>query len=938
MSIKTKVSLIFGLLLGVITLVVVLNQRIAREARIDLELYVEEVGPAIQLVRSLNNNFEELHLLMTDKLDDHEVLQLDERSRLKGLFEVELPHQKTVLANLGKFGSLSDRERVLQGRLAEKAKVLMDLSIEAFAFIDDPLIARPINSEDLESIEKLNTEIEEKYEELSIVASELQMLFEARGVRARRELSDSLDRISELVLYSGILGGGISILLISQFIWGFSKQIRSLAKGTEQVNAGDLSTRVSICGSNELSELAEFFNKMTESLGITQERLKDAKEKAEKANRAKSDFLANMSHEIRTPMNGVIGLTNLLLDTELDKDQFLKVQSIQRSGESLLVILNDILDFSKIEAGKLALDSYEFDVRELLDDLVELMGVGASERGLELVSRCDSNVPLTLRGDGGRVRQILMNFAGNAIKFTESGEVEIKVSLVEQSETEALLRFAVRDTGIGIPEERQKALFSKFTQVDASHSRKFGGTGLGLAISRQLAQMMGGETGLVSPVDPSWEASQGGTPGAEFWFTIRAELAEPTVDDQAATFDRLAALVVDDNATSREALSEQLGVWGMSVKTVSQGAAALELLTEYDFDVVLLDMNMPEMTGIEVAKRIQQAKLKRPEMSILLMSALKELTVEDEENYEGITTVVTKPIRYGILRRKIDMAVKGEEESSTLIRSRINGDSSRMLAGKRVLVAEDNLTNQLVVVGILEKWGVSADRVVNGREAIVAMETSDYDLILMDMQMPEMDGIEATRLVKSGKTRARNIDVPIVALTANVMPDDRLRCEAAGMVDFITKPISGDQLRDTLITHMALGERGEFDGKKTGNSESEEVEDEEDLDTVLLVDRMMGDRELAKTILEAFREEAWLYAREIETSIEACDCKALAAGLHKLKGASSNIGGIRVAKFAESLEDGISSDRCIVDESDIRELKGRLDILVQRIEEFRDNN
>src|SRR6202521_440051 len=620
-------------------------------------------------------------------------------------------------------------------------------------------------------------------------------------------------RISALVLLVAIF---LAYVVSSQLLRVITAPILELARIAGGVSTQkDYSLRAVHQGNDEVGTLVSSFNQMLE--GIQQrdaalqnandeletrvlkrtEEMRKAKDAAEEASRVKSEFLANRSHEIRTPVNGIMGMTDLTLGTEITTEQREYLDTVKESADSLLVVINDILDFSKIEAGKVDLELADFNLRDCLESTLKILAFRADEKGLELLCEIAPEVPEVVRGDSSRLRQIVTNLVGNAIKFTNEGEVAMKVEAKSQGDDNRTLQFTVSDTGIGIPMEKQALIFDPFSQADTSTTRKYGGTGVRLTISARLVELMGGKIRLESELGR----------GTHFFFTVQMKTSEMPIEVGSIAPPEILrdvkVLVVDDNRTNRRILDGMLRRWEMKPTLVEEGEEALaELCSAREagepYGLVLTDQHMPKMDGFSLIERIRQ----RPELStatIMMLTSAGHRGDADRCRELGVAAYLLKPIRQSELRESIARVLGAREHSGAipLVTRYSLQDARDPLTVLRILVAEDNAVNQRLVIRLLEKRGHRAVLAVDGRQAIEALNQGSFDLVLMDVQMPEMDGLEATAIIREKEIKTGKHQ-PIIALTAHAMTGDRARCLAVGMDGYLTKPIRPQELDQIL--------------------------------------------------------------------------------------------------------------------------------------------
>ena len=719
-----------------------------------------------------------------------------------------------------------------------------------------------------------------------------------------------------------MLAAGLVAFVLSSWLQRvIARPVLELVETARHVSSTrDFTVRALQTTEDEVGLLASEFNQMLDQIQQQDTELRDSKSKAEQATKAKSEFLANMSHEIRTPMNGIIGMTELALDTQLTDEQREYLQTVKDSADTLLALLNDILDFSKIEAGKLELDPVEFELRDDLERCLHTLAFRAHQKGLELAGHVLPDVPDRLIGDPVRLRQVIVNLVGNAIKFTHKGEIVVTVKVESRTPNQAVLHCAVSDTGIGIPAEKQQMIFEAFTQADGSTTRKFGGTGLGLSISLQLVQMMGGRL---------WVESEPGK-GSTFHFTVAlgvtVETAPVEVAHETVDVRDLPVLVVDDNATNRRILAEILTSWRMKPTVVGSGLEALTQLRQAASDgqpypVVLLDYMMPDMDGFTVAAEIQGDPQLNAAALIMLSSACGT-GVATHARKMGMAGYLSKPVRRSELLGLIVAAVGARREFRPVADETEPGMAAPTRRLK-LLLAEDNAVNQRLAVRILEKRGHGLTVVGTGKDALCALERESFDVVLMDVQMPRVDGFEATGIIREWEKKTGKHQY-IIAMTAHAMTGDRERCLAAGMDAYISKPLDAKRLIELIEAAPVISE--------DINGSTPTVDDGFDFTDAL--EQMDGDRGLFREVAELFCREVPDMLARLRSAIDQADAGEIQQVAHKMKSSVGIFGKSRALTLLKELEGMGESNQLTGAAERLTELEGCLGRLKAKLDEM----
>ena len=727
----------------------------------------------------------------------------------------------------------------------------------------------------------------------------------------RSDLKQIYEELFQDVL---VVGAVFLVSIVIAFLLGamlqkvISEPILRLAKTMSKVKSTqDYSIRADWVSYDELGMLTDGFNDMLNQVRLRDRELNAARESAEEASSAKSQFLANMSHEIRTPMNGVLGMTELLMGTDLTQQQQKFCSTVHRSGKALLHVINDILDFSRVEAGKLELETVDFNMRETVEEVMELLAENAHRKEIELLFEIDVDTPESVAGDPGRLRQILTNLVGNALKFTEKGEVFVRLGVLEDNDEGLKLRFEVRDTGIGMTDEACSRVFESFTQADGSTTRHYGGSGLGLAISKRLSEMMGGEIGVES--DPG--------KGSTFWFSVVLQKrTDVTTSRRTREHLRdLRILIVDDNETNCQILEHQATAWGMRHATAMGGKQALSMLQIASdqgdpFDLAILDMHMPGMDGMTLARAIKGDRV-YANLPLVMLTSVGGFGDASIARSSGISHYLQKPVRQSDLYNALVSTV---DFVSVQTVKQTPQESQTLFPDVKVLLAEDNPVNQEVAIAMLEILGCSYELAENGRQVLELLDNSHFNLVLMDCQMPGMDGFEAAAEIRRQEQEEQGVHIPIIAVTANAMEGDREQCIAVGMDDYLTKPSGQLQLAEVLrrwcedkpsaeVDQPIAGEGQPGDaGQQKDEDRDEPAINQAALDNIRQLQRP-GNPDLLQKIVTIYMNDSPGLLNALREAIDQDDAALVRMHAHRFKSGSANLGALRLAELCRQLEE-----------------------------------
>ncbi len=892
--------------------------------------------------------------VITDITDDIRLIDDSSKRITPGnsasIRELILLYRKNLNSNVKRLLQLNRAKPVL-GQQPTQIEIVVQNSEKEWSEINSMFISGTIQS--AEDLEVYNIELNDLQNMLGLINTQLKDDYQ--------KAIDHEKKIHNLPLKGSIVSGIFGLTIVAGLALIFANNlltpVTQLLQTVKTVSdKKDYSVRTSTKDKSELGQLVNGFNSMLEQIELrdhelehhrnnleteVKDRTKElislneeltlAKDKAEDSNKAKGEFLANMSHELRTPMNGIKGLTELVLDTELTNRQRNFMEMARKSQESLLTLMNDILDFSKIEAGKLELELIDFDLRELMGDTLHTLALRAHKKGLELACHIRTDVPDVLVGDPHRLRQIIINLIGNAIKFTDEGEIIVRLKIESKSDTSTELHFSVSDTGIGIPKDKQNNIYEAFEQADTSTTREYGGTGLGLSISTQLVGKMNGRM---------WFDSESGK-GTVFHFLAEFGIGKrppkKPVTEKIPTLKDLPVLVVDDNDTHLEIMHEILTNWSMKPTVANGASVGLKLINDVinnngkKYSLIICDVLMPEITGYDFVEEVREIPEMKDTRVILLLS---DATNEDIDCCKklGVDIFIEKPVKQSILLDAImdrfrpdKMFINDHERKS----NKSKHDENMSIFD--ILLVEDNHVNQIVASGFMEEWGHHIDIANNGKEAVEKIEKNEYDIVFMDVQMPVMDGFEATRNIRKSEENTKK-HIPIVAMTANVMKGDRERCLAAGMDKYIPKPIQKEELRAVIINLGIISNiksKSKLVTKNTDKSDVDASSEPESLfDSNEFLKRVCGKQEMAKKLVNHFLDEDGPKSiNDIKYAILKNDAPSLKTAAHRLKGTVNEFCAPAVGKNAQKLER-------MGDENNFQDADVELENLISSLDQF----